>query len=106
MALTNKEYLNISLSKLNVSEDDIQIIMAKGKINPEADVDTEACDLAVYDRMSVILSGVTQNVTEGGYSIAWNMEAVKMFYRQLCHELGKENVIESVPVITGRSDLW
>ena len=82
--MTNKEYLTKSLNGLNLI----------------------ACDVAVYNRMSVILKGMLQNVSEGGYSISWNMEAVKLYYAALCNELGKENVLVARPKVRNRSNIW
>lgn len=104
--MTNKEYLTKLLSGLNVSEDDIDIILLKSSINADSNADANACDKAVYNRMSVILKGTTQNVSEGGYSISWNMEAVKLFYKSLCSELGLENVLVGRPKIRDRSNIW
>ena len=86
--MTNKEYLTKALNGLNLSEDDIDIIILKGGL------------------VSVILKGMTQNVSEGGYSISWNMDAVKLYYAALCNELGKENVLVSRPKIRNRSNIW
>lgn len=104
--MTNKEYLTKSLSGLNIAEDDIDIILLKGGIDGMADVDVNACDNACYNRMSVILKGMTQNVSEGGYSISWNIDAVKLYYNALCNELGKENVLFARPKIRNRSNIW
>lgn len=106
MAMTNKQYLTKSLNGLNVSEDDIDIILLKADIEPEADVDFKACDKAIYKRVSVVLKGATQNVSEGGYSISWNIEAVKLYYNALCNELGLENVLVGRPKIRNRSNVW
>ena len=105
-SMTNKEYLTKALNGLNLSEDDIDIIILKGGREAESDVDVRACDTAVYNRMSVILKGMTQNVSEGGYSISWNMVAIKLFYAALCNELGKENVLVARPKIRNRSNIW
>jgi hypothetical protein len=56
--------------------------------------------------MSVVLKGVMQNISEGGYSISWNMEAAKLFYNSLCSELGLENVLVGRPKVRNRSNLW
>jgi hypothetical protein len=104
--MTNKEYLTKSLNGLNLSEDDIDIILLKSGINGESIVDVQSCDKAVYNRMSVILKGETQNISEGGYSISWNMEAVKLFYNSLCNELGLENVLFGRPKVRNRSNFW
>lgn len=104
--MTNKEYMTKLLNGLNVSEDDIDIILLKSSIEPDAEVSVKECDMAVHGRMSIILKGTTQNVSEGGYSISWNMEAVKLFYNALCNELGVENVLVGRPKIRDRSNRW
>ncbi len=104
--MTNKEYITKALNGLNVSEDDIDIILLKGSVDADAPADVRVCDMAVYNRMSVILKGVMQNVSEGGYSISWNLEAVKLYYTALCNELGVQNVLVNRPKIRNRSNIW
>jgi hypothetical protein len=104
--MTNKQYISKSLNGLNVSEDDIDIIIAKAKIDADSTADVEACDKAVHKRFSVVLKGMTQNISEGGYSISWNMDAVKMYYNALCNEYGLENVLNARPIIRDRSNMW
>lgn len=106
MAMTNKQYLTKALNGLNVSDDDIDIILLKSSLDGEAAVDMLACDKSVYNRMSIVLKGTTQNVQEGGYSISWNMEAVKIYYNALCNELGLENVLFGRPKVRNRSNSW
>lgn len=104
--MTNKQYISKSLNGLNVSEDDIDIILVKSGIEGDSDADVETCDKAVHKRFSVVLKGMTQNVSEGGYSISWNMDAVKLYYNALCNEYGLENVLNTRPVIRDRSNMW
>lgn len=104
--MTNKEYLTKALNGLNVNEDDIDIILVKSGLVADDMVDVRACDMAVYNRMSVVLKGMSQNISEGGYSISWNIEAVKMYYSALCNELGKENVLVARPKVRNRSNFW
>ena len=104
--MTNKEYLTKSLNGLQVSEDDIDIILLKSGIDGSAGADVRACDMAVYNRMSVVLKAATQNVSQGGYSISWNMEAVKLFYNALCNELKMENVLVGRAKVRNRSNFW
>ena len=107
---TNKEYLTKLLNGLNISDDDIDIIMLRGGLDADAVADVQNCDKAVYNRMSVILKGTAQNtsVSEGGYlrSTSWNMKAVELFYTALCNELGLENVLVGRPKVYNRSDIW
>lgn len=104
--MTNKEYLTKSLASLNVSPDDIEIIMVKSDVDGDAPVDTASCDMAVYNRFSIVLGAMSHNVSEGGYSVSWNMDAVKMYYNALCNELGMENILVSRPKIRNRSNVW
>lgn len=104
--MTNREYLLRSLEGLGLTEEDIDIIILKSKITPEAEADVDKCDLAIYNRFSVVLKGATQNVSEGGYSISWNLEALKLFYAQLASELGKPNLLNSQPKIRNKSNYW
>ena len=97
--MTNKEYLTRSLGNLGLTDNDVELILVKGGI-------VSACDRAVYNRMSVVLQATMMNVTEGGYSVSWNMEAVKLFYRALCNELGAPDVLSTRPRVRDRSNLW
>lgn len=94
------------LNGLNISDDDVAVIMLKGQVIANGPVDTDMCDKAIYSRMSVVLKGAFQNITEGGYAISWNMEAVKLFYAALCNELGLENVLLGRPKVRNRSNFW
>ena len=104
--MTNKEYLIKRLSRLSISEDDIDIILLEGDIDGTLTADIAACKKAVYSRMLVVLQGAMQNISEGGLSISWNMEAVKLFYAALCDELGLENVLVNRPKVRNRSNFW
>lgn len=105
--MTNKEYLTKTLSGFGLSDDDIDIILLKSSLDGASDhLDINACDLAVYNRFSIILKGMMQNVSEGGYSVSWNMEAIKLYYSALCNELGKENVLVGRPKVYNRSSYW
>lgn len=89
-----------------MAEDDIDIILVKSELDADSDVDVRGCDMATYNRMSVLFKGMLQNVSEGGYSISWNMDAVKLYYNALCSELGVENVLLARPKVRNRSHLW
>lgn len=94
------------LNGLNISSDDIDVILLKANLEADAPLQIDQCDKAVYSRMSVVLKGAFQNITEGGYSISWNMEAVKLFYNALCNELELENVLLGRPKVRNRSNYW
>lgn len=104
--MTNKEYISISLKGLNIGADDIELILFKDGLSADDEADTLACDTAIYNRISLVLKAMMQNVSEGGYSVSWNIEAVKAYYSALCSELGKENVLFVRPKIRNLSNIW
>ena len=98
---TNREYLQAALSKFNLTADDIELIMVEYP-NLEGSLDAKACKEAIYSKFSAILP--VANVSEGGFSVSWNIEAIKMYYQTLCNELGKPNMLK--PKIRNRSNFW
>lgn len=99
---TNKHYISIKLTKFGLSADEIDAIMIENGIDENGEVDVIACKTAMYNSMSSILP--VADVSESDYSIKWNLEALKVWYRSLCTELGKENVL--VPKVRNRSNYW
>lgn len=104
--ITNKEYLIKNLDRFGISEDEIDIILLKGGVDPDKNVDIDLCDRAIFKRLSLVIMAATQNVSEGGYSISWNMEALKLFLQALANELGEENPFDEKPKVTAYSNLW
>lgn len=100
---TNKDYLIKALAKFNVLEDDVDVILLDSpELSPEATPNARACKLAIHKSLSSILPAA--NISESGYSISWNMDALKMWYKALCAELGLPSAIG--PKIRNRSNLW
>lgn len=100
---TNRQYLEATLSRFNISEVHVDLIISE---HPElnGDLDVRKSKLAIYQSMSTIIP--IADVSEGGYSVTWNMDALKMWYSALCKELGKKNVLDGQPKIRNRSNLW
>lgn len=99
---TNLQYLQAALSKFDVSENDIEIILIDNSLSGTAAVNASACKLAMYNSLSNILP--LCDVKEGGYSKTWNVEGLKLWYNSLCGELGRPNVL--TPKVRNRSYLW
>lgn len=99
---TNKEYLTTLLSRFNVSGDDVDLILLEAGLNGDNSPDVNACKTAVYNSLSVVLP--MANVSEGGFSVSWNIDALKLWYNSLCRELGKPDVLK--PAVRNRSNLW
>lgn len=103
MIATNRDYLIQTLSRFNMSANDIELIMVENT-ELEGALDVKACKTAMYKSLSAILPAA--NISEGGYSVSWNMDSLKMWYASLCIELGKENVLGGKPKVRNRSYLW
>lgn len=101
---TNRDYISATLSGFNVKDTDIDLILLKSGLTDTDNVNISLCDMAIYNRLSVVLKAASHNVSEGGYSISWNIEALKMYYATLCSELGLPNVLK--PKIRNRSNRW
>lgn len=104
---TNREYITKTLAQFNVDEDTIDLIMVdNADLESSATIDSVGCKKAIYKHMSNILPSVAQNVSEGGYSVSWNVDALKLWYNSLCNELGEDNVLSARPKIRNRSNMW
>ena len=85
-----KEYLTATLSRFNLSDADIDlIIINQGLEGGELDVKT--AKMAIFKEFSLILP--LANISEGGLSISWNIDALKMWYSQLANELGEVDLL-------------
>lgn len=104
--ITNKEYLIKNLDRFNIDEDEIDIILLKAGINPSEQVDIDGCDRAIFGRLSIVVAAATQNVSEGGYSISWNIEALKLYLAALANELGEDNPFDDTPKARDKSNYW
>lgn len=105
MAITNnRAYLTIKLGKFGLSEDDIDMIFVENPSLSEEELNVDSCKLAIYNSMSNLLP--LANISEGGYSVSLNIEALTAYFASLSNELGLVNPLSSTPVIRDRSDYW
>jgi hypothetical protein len=98
---TNRGYLEATLTRFGLTATDIDAIMVE-HTELEGALNVALCKKAMYESMSAILP--VANVSEGGYSISWNIEALKLWYGSLCSELGKINALK--PKVNNRSNMW
>jgi hypothetical protein len=89
--MTNKEYITKSLAKFSVSADDVEIILVNQGLNPESDAEVQTAKRALFKEFTSILP--LANISEGGMSVSWNIEALKMWYSTLANELGEVDVL-------------
>lgn len=101
--MTNKEYIQKTLSRLDVTGDEVDLIIVENGLNSTSDVDVKACKLAIAKSFGAWIP-LYSSMSEGGVSKSWNMDAVKLFYSGLCSELGI--VDNTKPTVRDRSDAW
>ncbi len=89
--MTRKEYLMKMLSRFNVSEDDVDLIMINQNISIDGEINVKDLKTAIYNEFTQFLP--LANISEGGLSINWNMETLKLYYSQLAKELGLEDLL-------------
>lgn len=100
--MTYRTWMQLTGAKFNLSEDDIELIAVNQGVNLEDDVDVTKAKTAFVNEFAMVIP--LTNVSEGGYSLSWNMEAVKLWYKQACGELGITPV--NNPCIRNASNRW
>lgn len=82
---------------------DLMLVNQQGAIpDPDAEVDTTTAKRALCKEFGSIIP--LANVSEGGYSVSWNWEAIKFWYNQTCSELGITPM--TTPKVRNRSNRW
>ena len=104
-AMTYKEWITTTVKRFGVKAEDVELILANQKAlipdeNAEADPTTAKTAL-VKEFASVI---PLANVSEGGYSVSWNWEAITMWYNITCGELGI--IPANKTKVRNRSNVW
>lgn len=103
--MTYTEYFSAICSRFNFTETDIQILLLNQAAlipDPDEDVDVNTAKRALYKEFSSMIP--LYNVSEGGYSVSWNIEALKLWYSAIANELGLEDVTK--PRLRNKSNVW
>ncbi|MCL1932764.1 MAG: hypothetical protein FWF53_02980 [Candidatus Azobacteroides sp.] len=103
--MTYKEWITATAKQFAIGSADVELMLfnQRGIIpdeNAEADITTAKTALC-REFASII---PLMNISEGGYSISWNWNAIKFWYNQTCAELGI--VPTDKPKIKDRSNRW
>lgn len=104
--MTYKEYISATLAKFNVSETDVDLILINQRAliaNGSDDVEPSIALRAICNELQTIIP--VANVSEGGYSLSWNMEGLKMWYSATCAKLGIPSIVIK-PKIKAQNNLW
>ena len=103
--MTYKEWFSRTVSRFGVEGGDVDLMLANQQDaipDPDAEVDTTTAKRALCKEFGSIIP--LANVSEGGYSVSWNWEAIKFWYNQTCSELGITPM--TTPMVRNRSNRW
>lgn len=90
--MTNREYLQQTLGKFNVAPEEIDLVLINQGLNGDEYVDVPAARLALYEEFATLLP--IAEISEGGFSIRWNMAAIKLWYSNLARQLGRPDIFD------------
>lgn len=103
--MTYKEWINRTVRRFGVTPEDTELILVNQAAiipDPEATVDITTAKTALCKELGAVIP--LANVSEGGYSVSWNWEAVKFWYNQTCGELGITPA--NAAKVRNRSNRW
>lgn len=90
--MTNKEYITATLSRFNISESEIDLIMLNQNVIAPDEVDVEAARLAMFREIPLFIP--LANISEGEMSVSWNIAAIKIWYSLLAQQLGEPDLLK------------
>lgn len=105
--MTYREYMTKTTTRFLLSADDVELLLAnQAELIPDADaeVDTRTAKIALLREFASLIP--LANISEGGYSVSWNTDAIKLWYNATCDELGITPTATGKPKIRNRSDVW
>lgn len=105
-AMDYRTYINTICARFGLKQTEIDVIMLNQSVlipDADAEVDATTAKRALVSEFANLIP--LANVSEGGMSITWNIDAMKLWYAQTCKELGLLDEI-SQPTITDRSNIW
>ena len=100
--MTYKEWFLATCSKFNLEEKDVDLILINQNLSSEDDVDVKVAKKALCKEIPTLIP--LNNISEGGFSLSWNVDLIKFWYSQTCRELGLVDL--SKPQIRNKSNLW
>lgn len=108
--MTYREWMTATLARFNITEADVDLILANqtGAIpDPSMEVNTITAKTALVREFANIIP--LHNISEGGFSISWNWQALKAWYYLTAREVGLEPIdldAKPRPKIRNRSNVW
>lgn len=104
--MTYRSWITQTVKHFNLSAEDVELLLVNqaGRIpNPDDEVDVNIAKRALYDEFALLIP-MYSSVSEGGYSVSWNWDAIKEWRKGIAQQLGLTN--PNTPKVTARNDLW
>ncbi|MDR1459788.1 MAG: hypothetical protein LBI60_06210 [Bacteroidales bacterium] len=103
--MTYKEWITATAKRFTIGTADVELILfnQRGLIpdeNAEADITTAKTALCREFANLIPIA----DISEGGYSTSYNLDAIKLWYNQTCSELGL--IPTGKPKIRNKSNIW
>lgn len=105
--MTYREYIEKTAARFLLTSDDIDLLLENQKTlipDADADVDARTAKVAMVHEFASLIP--LANISEGGYSVSWNLDAIKLWYNATCDELGLTPSAVGKPKIRNKSDVW
>ena len=108
--MTIKDYITSKFQTFGIqlSEADLIDISLSDNIDSEGEIDPDnkqLVDLAISGLIPQLLLR-PKSISESGFSISYDNDALLKYYAWLCKELGIEDNLNEVSKISDASDLW
>lgn len=100
--MTYRQWFQATCFEFGFTDERLDVIMFNQDINPDAEADKTIAKRALCKEFATIIP--LANVSEGGFSKSYNMEAIKMWYSLNCASVGMRDV--SKPSVRNRSNIW
>lgn len=102
-----RDYIKAKLSIWSVTIPDalIDIELQKVGVDPEEEATSEINTIDFFYNIIPEILAMPNNVSEGGFSISYDKEALVKYYKLMAQKLGKRDFIEA-NTITDISNKW
>lgn len=103
--MTYKEWMSKTAAKFQLTADEVDLILCNQSQlipDPDANVDVRTAKKAFCLEFATLIP--MADISEGGYSISWNWEAIKFWYNGTCAEVGL--VPFGKPKVRNKSNIW
>lgn len=100
--MTYREWFRATCYDFGLPEEKINVIMFNQDLNPDDEADKIKAKAALCREFASIIP--LANVSEGGFSKSYNMEAINTWYRLNCASVGMKDITK--PSVRNKSNIW